>query len=501
MANIRDDVAVIRRRMGALSRGELTRREFMLLTAGASATAILAACNAETASPVASQAQGSVAPGSALPSTAPPAGTRRIVPLYTTESDPATLAFYSAAITEFRTEFPDVDVPITLYKDETRVAFLTTAFETDTDVGIFNPPASNVAGWAQAGLLLPLGPLVESVGADDFLPGVRVRLGGEDYGMPVQAGNTLLWYRKDLLSAAGLEPPTTHEALVGALSELHGQEGRIGIAQPVGPTATLPINFLTPYLHQSGWSYFSKEGEIRFNEPELFEGVQRFVEVMRYTSESFYNAGFGDILTAYLAGQAAFAVYPGRLGVNLETQAPNIAEVTDVLPIPAGPFMNGQLHFGGTGFQCIYANTRYPDEALAFLEALRTGENALAFSLTVPGHLLPPLKSVQDALRQSDDPYVAKYRDRINLMCDLVPTAVDPTYGMGSCDDHQFEKIGNICPFSHLIWTSPPIDGVMLQEILINNRNAEEAWTDAHTKMAAAANQWLSENPDWTPTA
>lgn len=502
MAQLRDEVITARGLMTSLRRGEIDRREFLILAAGLSAAAIVAACSPTTASPAVSGVPASAGASAPAPSTAAGGGGRKTVPLYTTENDPSTLAFYASAIAAFQGDFPDVDVPITLYQDENQLQYLTTALQTGTDIGVFGPPPSFIADWARQGFLLPLTDLVKQIGEADFLDGTRVVLDGQDYAIPFQANASAVYYRKDLLEGAGIAVPKTYEDYLGAVTALNGKDGIVGIASSVSPSPQLPLQFFTPYIHQAGWDYYNKDGELRFDQPDVLEAVKRYVAIMANTTENFYNAGFGDIQTAYIGGQAAFATFPGRLGVNLEKQAPAIAEVTGVMGIPAGPFMTGQLHFGGTQHYSVSSKTANPAEATAFLEALTTGDNALAFALTVPGHLLPPLESVRTKLRAAEDPYIAKHQDWMTTFLDLVPGAMSPSLSMGSVDNKSFtKKLSNVCPWGSEVWTNPPVDGNMLQEILINKKDPEAAWMEASKLMGDIAATWKSANPDWTPSS
>jgi multiple sugar transport system substrate-binding protein len=496
----RDQADGIRRLMQSLRRGEIDRREFLILAGGASVGAIVAACGGSVAT---SPPGGSTAPGASAPGGNTSGGGRKTVPLYTTENDPATLAFYASVIAGFQKDFPDVDVPITLYQDENQLQYLTTAFQTGTDVGVFGPPPSSIGDWARAGYLLPVTDLVKHIGEADFLAGTRVVIDGEDYAIPFQANASAVYYRKDLLSAAGIKPPTTFDEYLAAIQSMNGKDGNVGIASSLGPSPQLPLQFFTPYLHQTGWSYYDKDGNVKFDQAEVLDAVKRYVAVMANTTENFYNTGFGDIQSTYAAGKAAFATFPGRLGVTIENTAPQIAEVTGVMGIPAGPFMTGQLHFGGTQHYSIFKKTEHPDEAIAFLEALTTGDNALAFSLTVPGHLLPPLESVRAKLRAvTDNAYISKHGDWVNTFLDLVPGAMNPSLSMGSVDNHSFPaKLSNVCPWGNDVWTSPPIDGNMLQQILINKQDPEAAWKEASAKLGEVATTWKSANPGWKPTA
>ena len=50
---------------------------------------------------------------------------------------------------DFKQQNKNVDIKVTAYQDETQLQFLTTAFQTGTDLGIFAPPSAFVAAWGR----------------------------------------------------------------------------------------------------------------------------------------------------------------------------------------------------------------------------------------------------------------------------------------------------------------------------------------------------------------
>lgn len=488
MVHMDDELKALDRLKHGFLRGDLDRRGFLAGAMGLSAAALLAGCG-----------------GGGLKNDAS-SGTKGTVPLYTSENDPATLAFYNMAISEFKKKNPDITVTVTSYSDSNQLQYLTTAFQNGVDVGIFSPPVSHFPIFQAAGNLANIDSIVSKIGAEDFLPGTRMEIDGHDYAMPQQSNSSLVYYRKDLLDSAGIAEPKTFDDYLAAIKALNGKNGIVGIASGVGPTSQLPLQFFAPYIYQAGWDYFDRKGDLTFDKPEVLEAVQRFVSVMRTTAKSFYNTDFGAIVSAYSAGRAAFATFPGRLGVTLASKNPKVADATGVMTIPAGPFMTGQLHFGSGQQYALYSKTSDPEAAKAFLEHMTTGETAVAFAMTVPGHLLPPLKSTlklfQEKMATSTDPYVSKHKDWIETFIKAVPGAMTASVSMGAVTDHKFDgKITNICPWASEIWGSPPIDGVMFQDILINGKDAESAWKDASAKMKKATDAWKAKNPDWKPSA
>lgn len=481
------DARTLRGLKEKLRLGDIDRRSFLAAAGALSGTALLAGCGG---------GGGPQGPG------VPGAGSG-VVPLYTVENDPATLACYNMAIDNFKQEHPDIDVEVTVYSDSNQAQYLVTAFQNNVDVGIFSPAVSDFVNFAGAGHLMELDDLITEIGEDDFMPATRIRVSGHDYGMPLQNNSSLVYYRKDLLEGAGLEVPTTFDQYLGAIEELGGGDVN-GIAMAVGSTAQLPLQFFAPYLYQAGADYFDSNAQLTFDKPEALTAVEKFIAVMRNAPDSLYNAAFGDIVTTYAAGQAAFATFPGRMGVNLYNDYPEIAEKTGVMRIPAGDYMTGELHFGSGQQYGLYSGTAEPEMAKAFLKQLTTGDDAVEFAKTVPGHLLPALKSVREKfeaeLESATEGYLGEKKEWIQTFMDAVPQAMTASTAMGVIENGEFgEKHTNINPFAQNIWPTPALDGVMFQEILIDGRDTEEAWTDCCDKMRKVADDFHAANPDWEP--
>jgi len=490
--------------------GAHTRRTFLFLFAGVVAAACspapTAAPNPPTTAPApaakpttaaAPTTQATTAPA---PTVAPATGGTITVPFYTTENDPQTLDFFKKTADDFKQQNKNIDVKVTVYQDETQLQFLTTAFQTGTDLGIFAPPSAFVASWARQGFLLPLDSIVQKIGAEDFVPGTRIPIDGKDYAMPFQANASALWYRKDLFDQAGLKPPTTYDAYLAAAQALN-REGTVGVASTIGGSAQMALQFFTAYIHQAGWDYYDRQGNVTFDKPEVLDAVKRYVDIMKNASKGMYNAGFGEILDTYIAGKAAMATFPGRLGVNTEAKAPDIAEKTGVIGTPAGPFMTGKLLYTGIQHYVVSARTASPDETMAFLQFLTTGDRELAFSMSVPGHLLPPLNSLRARLKDYKSDFMAKHSDWVLTLADLVPTSADPILSMGSTDNQKFDKISNTCPWSSEVWGKSAVDNTLFQEILIQGKDPEVAWKDAAATLKQIADTWKSNNPEWKPAA
>jgi multiple sugar transport system substrate-binding protein len=491
MKTTREEVRVASRLIDSVRRGEITRRDFMLLAAGLSGAAFLAACSP-----------------SATPSSS--SGPKKGIPFWTAEDDPATQKFYAAAKASFEKDHPDVDIQIRYIQEVATDQALQVAALTSVDFAVFTPTPNALSNYVNAKWLAPLTDVVNKIGADDFTKGTRFVLNGDDWAIPYQFNSFGLYYRKDLFQKAGLkDPPTTYEDVLGAAQTLNGKDGILGMIALVSPSGGQGLISLSPFVYQSGWDYFSRDGKLTFGQPEVLEGIKRAANVLQYSSTSFFNAGYQDVSNAWTTGRAAMVLqYGGALAVATDQANPKVSDVTGIIGPPAGSFMTGQLCATNPQVYVLYAKAKYPDEAKQWIQFITTGDRALEFALTRPGHLLSALKTVQ---KQQADPsnamvagnaYMKKHADWVNTFTALQPYALQSQLSMGNVNAHKFAGMAlDVCPWGDKIWAGPGggIDLTMLQQILVNKRDPEQAWTEAVSKMDQVRKTWLDQNPTWTP--
>ncbi|MCX2721023.1 extracellular solute-binding protein [Roseibium salinum] len=107
-----------------------------------------------------------------------------------------------------------------------------------------------VGEFAEKGYLLPLDEIldIERLNPSDFHTAgwQAAHWGGQPYGVPSQTTPELLFYRKDLLAEAGLEPPHSTDAVLNVAAELHEPAmGRYGIAWNAARGTALGHTFMT----------------------------------------------------------------------------------------------------------------------------------------------------------------------------------------------------------------------------------------------------------------
>src|SRR3546814_18367540 len=96
--------------------------------------------------------------------------------------------------------------------------------------------------------------LVRTIGADDYVDGSLMKVDGKVYDLPYTLGNfSILWYRDDLLEAAGVGVPGNWEDLRAAAETLTDEDTK-GFIFPAGKNRMTSIFFSSLIDRKSvGW--------------------------------------------------------------------------------------------------------------------------------------------------------------------------------------------------------------------------------------------------------
>ncbi|MEV7323934.1 extracellular solute-binding protein [Streptomyces sp. NPDC093970] len=143
------------------------------------------------------------------------------------------------------------------YDQQTAAALLT---DSGPDVFEGSPTLDQIRG----GQVVDLSDLLQGV-EDDFNPAVLApkTYGGRIWGVPQVIDTQLLYYRKSLLAAAGVQPPATLDALVDAAGKLTTKKvkglflGNDGGAGVLGGTP----------LYAAGLQLVTADGKVGFDDP------------------------------------------------------------------------------------------------------------------------------------------------------------------------------------------------------------------------------------------
>lgn len=415
----------------------------------------------------------------------------KIIPFFTTENDPNQIAFMQSMIAKYQAEHPNVEVDVTIAWSSERGRRLLSALASGADLGIFEVEPTLMPRWVDSGYLLPLNDIVTNIGANDFVEGSLYQQDGNVYAVPYAVSVYGLWVRTDLLEQAGLPIPKTFDEVLKA-ARILTKDGLYGIALPAGQNIAA-VNYFSIFLWQNGGDYFSCNGDVVFGQPQVLEAVKRWAELAQYAPPGYSTWSYREQIDAFLNQRVAMSMYGGRLGVQLEETHPELSDkVTVIFP----PFGEEKVTLGVWNRFAIAAGTKNQQEAKDFLQWLINGDQLLEYDLTVPGHMIPLLKSTRQKALTSPDPFTRKHPDWVQSFYDWYAYANHPAMNMGSVSNGQFKRSNVVPPWAWEVFGTPGIVDTMLQSIA-NGRDIESAWQDAVAAMDQTVTEWKIAHPDW----
>jgi multiple sugar transport system substrate-binding protein len=425
---------------------------------------------------------------------------KKVVPFLTAESTPESVAEINALIATFEAENPDIKVELQLMASDGRMSRIINAVSVGDELGIFEIDRRLVPDFTSAGYLLPLDSIVEDVGVEKFAAGSLLYWpwDGHLYHFTSDVSVGTLYWRKDLYEQAGLAEPDSYERLIEAAEKLHGQNGVSGGAFETSNGGT--ANRFTTFLWQNCGDFYTKAGEVAFDRPGSKQAVEDYAALNKFAPAGNHSWGAREPVSAYVSGRVATAFFPGRLGYEVATNAPDIAKVTGNREARFARGAKGpRVTYGPITSYAIGSTVKHPEEAKKFLQHLFTGERLLAYAMAAPGHIVPVIKDVQAQLLEQDDPYIKEYREWVELILEMVPYTNSEAQNMGSITDQcVFEKSLVPMPWASRVFGQESVVARLFQRVSLQGASVDEAYQEAVDSFRTHMEAWKQENT-WTP--
>ncbi len=170
---------------------------------------------------------------------------------------------------------------------------------------------ANVALFASSGWIAPL---TDYYPADydyaDFDSGRQkvATYDGKVWFAPLTGGGDLMVYRKDILEAAGVEPPKTVDELVAAVEKLNKPDtGVYGISLRGARGSGANVWRWMPYFKGNGGEWFV-DGKPAFNSDAAVKATETYLKLFEYSPPGTKTGSWDESTAAFLAGQVAILV-------------------------------------------------------------------------------------------------------------------------------------------------------------------------------------------------
>jgi multiple sugar transport system substrate-binding protein len=175
---------------------------------------------------------------------------------------------------------------------------------------------------------------------EDFQPAARdaVTLDGTVYGVPVMTERQIVYYRTDLLEAAGIEVPKTLDELKAAVAELNDPDnGMYGIAMR-GSRVPL-VTQLSSFLYSYGADFQDADGNASLDTPEAVEAIELYGDLLRdYGPPGVTNMGWVEASALFAQGKAAFYIDADSQAYTfLDPDNSSVVDTVGFAQFPEGP--------------------------------------------------------------------------------------------------------------------------------------------------------------------
>ncbi|MDF0598551.1 ABC transporter substrate-binding protein [Psychromarinibacter halotolerans] len=300
---------------------------------------------------------------------------------------------------------------------------------------------------------------------------------GEVWAVPVYGMVQVLWYRKDMFEAAGLDPetpPATWEDLLSAAETLTG-EGVYGIGIPASQSLATDQVFYSFMATNNDAELFDADGNVIFDNPQTVATLEFYKQLADLSPSGIGSWTWAEPQDALNAGAVAMAIEKGQYLSTFETASGQPSEMLGCAPVPVAD--------GGERASIYYSNaamimTDDPERragAEAFLSFVLEPENYAEFLLAEPGLFLPLTEDgATDAWKNAEA--LAPYQSCLDLMTEQSAYGMLPGFNIGEVQD----AIGPIAAQNIL--------AQVVQRAIIGDETAADAvaWGQAQMESAIA---------------
>ncbi|HKW70781.1 MAG TPA: sugar ABC transporter substrate-binding protein [Candidatus Dormibacteraeota bacterium] len=231
-------------------------------------------------------------------------------------------------IDNFTSAHSNIQVKIvTLPEDQLRQQVTQDVAANSGRYDLFTIGTYEVPLWAKKGWIEDLSPYIakdSSYDASDLIPGIKTALSYKNdlYAVPFYGESSMLMYRKDMLSAAGVTMPDhpTWDQVAAAAKAVNSSSVN-GICLRGLPGWGEQLAPLTTVVNTFGGRWFDQNWNPQLTSPQWHDALSFYVNLLKSAGEpGAGNAGFTECLNAYNNGKVAMW-YDATVGASNFTGA------------------------------------------------------------------------------------------------------------------------------------------------------------------------------------
>ena len=326
--------------------------------------------------------------------------------------------------------------------------------------------------------MLPFDPVIEAVGADNFLDGAnRVYLTEDNVHAAAGIGHTaanMLWLRTDLMEKAGIEEaPRTWDELRQACMKMQGR-GVYGAPLPYARNSMTTL-VIIGFIRQAGGRIFTPDLDVAIDSAEAEHALEFYRSMREFSPRGATSYSWGESLSAFVSGATATGLYAGRVLINVSKQNPRIADHITCVTYPTISADVAPWTFND--FPSVFIPADAPDQELTMKLAawLFRDEGYIRQVNATPGHVLPVLKSALADPAFRNNEIVRRYPTEIERMSEAA--AAGNNLGWETAEHRTNVRAGAI--------VNSGVLAELVQRVVLNGENIRNTLMDTAGKIEA----------------
>lgn len=320
-------------------------------------------------------------------------------------------------LADFEAQNPDLDVEVTQIPSDEFDAKLLTAISSGTVPDLVRLYSQTATGLLDTGGFAPVPDgLIEE---DDFFESSYEQGVFDDtlYTIPWDAYATVLYYRSDLLRAAGLEVPTTWDEMKAFSAAAQQEDASWGIGMDVGYDV-YNAQGLNEYIHQNGGSFTNADAtEWTINSPENVEALEYWGSYFSEGLASPDGPAFLDTVPWFTTDKIASKDTGPWFSQWLKDAQGDqwVADNVATAPMPAGP--EGSFSALGGGSLAVPTDAENPEAAWKLARYLTDPDVQVAWYQDFGS--LPAVAAAWDRPEIADDPLLDAVHESLETAVDV----------------------------------------------------------------------------------
>ncbi|WP_168735903.1 ABC transporter substrate-binding protein [Cohnella fermenti] len=273
----------------------------------------------------------------------------------------------------------------------------------------------------QLGVVQPVDDIVKSLDEKHgFLEAAVTPYQYDDHvwAVPAYGMVQVLWYRKDLLDAAGITPPKTWDELAEAADKLT-TGSQYGIALPASKSMATDQVLYSFLVTAGAKNIIDGNNLITFNSENIVKAYEMYAKLLKDSPADSNTYTWGEPQAQFNAGTAAMAIEKGQYLSTFEEESgrPSTDLGITTMPVADGG-EEGSIYYSNA-IMMLTDDSAKQAAIAKFFDYLYDPSNYGNFLNAEPGLFLPVTEDgAAEGSSFWSDPVIAKYKDQVQVLLD-----------------------------------------------------------------------------------